>query len=72
MTQAEKIKEYMKTNGYITQREAIQHLHCYRLGARIWDLEHKYQVPIIHEMQRVQNSDGTWTRIARYSLAEVE
>ena len=72
MIQAAKVKEYMEKNGSITQREAIEHLHCYRLGARIWDLEHKYHVPIVHEMQRVQNSDGTWTHIARYSLAEVK
>lgn len=70
MTQCEKVKQYMQEHGSITQREAINYLHCYRLGARIWDLTNKHNVPVKREMLRVKNSDGTFTHIARYSLVE--
>lgn len=71
MTQTEKIKEFMKLHGSITQREAITYCGCYRLGARIYDLENKHQTPVIHEMIQVKNADGSKTYIARYRLAEV-
>lgn len=32
MTQCEKILQYMEHNGSITQAEAVDHFHCYRLG----------------------------------------
>ena len=70
MTQTEKIEEFIRNHGSITQREAITYLHCYRLGARIYDLENKKGVPVVHEMVRVKNADGSFTHIARYSLAE--
>lgn len=70
MTQREKVKQYMEEHGSITQREAINNLHCYRLGARIWDLVNKDNIPVKREMLRVKNSDGTFTHIARYSLAK--
>lgn len=72
MTQTEKIKKFMEDHGSITQREAITHCGCYRLGARIWDLENKKGVPVVHEMVKVRNADGTFTHIARYSLAREE
>lgn len=41
MTQCEKILQYMERNGSITQAEAVERFHCYRLGARIFDLKSK-------------------------------
>lgn len=70
MTQTEKIKKFMEDHGSITQREAITYCGCYRLGARIWDLENKKQTPVIHEMIEVQNRDGSKSHIARYRLEE--
>lgn len=72
MTQKEKVMQYMEKHGSITQREAILYLHCYRLGARIWDLANKDNVPIQREMLRVKNGDGTFTHIARYSILKEE
>ncbi len=39
MTQCEKILRYMRDVGPITQLDAAKEFGCYRLGARIWDLE---------------------------------
>ena len=38
-SQCKKIVEYCKKHSYITSREAVQHLDCLRLSARIADLE---------------------------------
>jgi len=38
MTQNELVYAYMSQNGSITQRDAVNHLNCYRLSARIFDL----------------------------------
>lgn len=72
MTQNQRVKTWMENHGSITQREAIMYLHCYRLGARIWELENKLGVPIKHEMVKVRNQDGTYTHVARYSLVTEE
>lgn len=45
MSQRNKILEYMKIHGSITQAEAVSELHCYRLGARIFELKER-GVPI--------------------------
>lgn len=68
MTQKEKILNYMKEHGSITQRDAYT-FGCYRLGARIFDLA-KDGVAIDREMQRVTNADGSKTYVARYRLAK--
>ena len=66
MTQCEKILNYMRENGEITQRDAFG-LGCYRLGARIWDLKAS-GVDIKREMRSVRNADGSRSAIAVYSL----
>ena len=51
---------------WITQRDAYK-LGIYRLASRIKDMKDKgYQ--IITEYIRVQNADGTFSRIARYKI----
>lgn len=69
MTQVQRIKQFMVDHGSITQREAITYCGCYRLGARIWDLENIHNTPVVHEMIRVKNADGSKSTIARYRLA---
>jgi hypothetical protein len=70
MNQCEKVLNYMKKNGKITQRDAIW-LGCYRLSARIKDLRDAGE-KINSEMQKVRNADGTHTYIAVYTLTEEE
>ena len=72
-TQIEKIERFcIRKNGelcvlfWITQRDALG-LGIYRLASRIADMkEMGYQIAT--EYIRVQNADGTYSRIARYMI----
>lgn len=67
MTQCEKILQYMELNGSITQAEAVDRSHCYRLGARVFDLKAQ-GIPIKTETVYGKRADGTAYSFARYSL----
>ena len=69
-SQCERIVEYMRRNGEITQRDAF-YLGCQRLASRIHDLKEQ-GVGIKTEMIEVKNVDGTKSHVARYSLIEGE
>lgn len=67
MTRCEKILQYMEKHGSITQAEAVDKFHCYRLGARIFDL--KVQgIPIKTETATGKREDSTPYSFARYSI----
>ena len=70
VTQEEKIMQYLKRHGSITQREAI-FLGIYRLGARIFDMKQAGE-KISVENIRVRNMDGSHSYVARYSLMQEE
>ncbi len=62
-TQKEMILHHLQTGKTITQREAIQSpINCYRLGARIWDLQQDG-----HNIEREMISKNGST-FARYYL----
>lgn len=69
-TQNDRIIEWMKEMGEITQREAIN-LGCLRLSARIFDFK-EAGIEIKKEMREVKNRDGSTARIAVYSLVHPE
>lgn len=62
MSQEEKIYRYMKEHGGITPLEAMEHLHCMRLGARIFDMREKGIM--------IENDPVPGTNYARYRLIE--
>lgn len=64
-TQEWNILRHMIKNGPITPLEALTEYGCMRLGARIYDLEHKYPIRIKHEM--IGNGKKTYMQ---YSLEE--
>lgn len=68
-TQAERIVDYMREFGSITQIEAPQDLGCMRLASRISDLR-RGGVPVVSEMVAVRNRWGEDVRVARYRLEE--
>lgn len=70
-SQCERIVEYMKKHGSITQLEAYLDIGCWRLASRINDLKRRGYA-IRREMVSVDNRYGEKVPIARYSLAEVE
>lgn len=68
MTQKQRILEFVRLHGSITQRDALA-LGIYRLGARIWELRSD-GYPFKAVMERVQNRDGSFSWVARYYLPE--
>lgn len=67
MTQNEMILDYLNKYGSITQAEAMAHMGCYRLGARIWELKRR-GIKIKRYMEEGLNRFGTRTRYARYTI----
>lgn len=65
-TQCEKIVDFMKTNGSITDRQARK-LGVGRLASRIWDLKNA-GFKIKAELIKVKNSDGSYSRVGKYSF----
>lgn len=64
-----KVLDYIKTHGSITQREASEDIAVGRLAARISDLKGKgYKIKTVDEIKK--NRYGEWTKYARYSLEE--
>lgn len=71
MKQTERILQYMRDFGSITQLEAIRDISCMRLGARIFDLKREGYA-IEKEMETSKNRYGEDTSYARYRLVDDE
>lgn len=71
MTQNEKVLDYMKRFGAITQLEALSDLGIMRLASRISDLK-KRDYKIKKEMVKSKNRFGDTVQFARYSLEKSE
>lgn len=70
-TQKQKVMNYMKNHGEISQRTANM-LGVYRLAAVIWDLIHEDHIYIKSERRKVQNRDGSFSYVGFYRLVELE
>lgn len=71
VSQCDKILEYMRKHGGITQLQAYVDIGCWRLASRICDLK-KRGYSIKTETAMVKNRYGENVPVARYSLVEVE
>ena len=69
MIQNDRVHDYLKQFGTITQLDAIRDLGVMRLASRVSDLKKK-GVPIVTNMVGVNNRFGETTRIAEYRLNE--
>lgn len=67
MTQKEMIVEYIKANGSITDKEAMDALGVMRLGSRIHDLRMD-GVIIRSELETTKNRFGKKTTYCRYFM----
>ena len=68
-TQCDKVLEYMRRYGSITQLEALRDIGCMRLASRISDL--RYQgYAIGRRMKTSKNRDGDDVYFAEYYLIE--
>ena len=70
-SQCERIVEYMRKHGSITQVQAFLDISCWRLASRICDLR-KQGYNIKREMITVKNRYGEDVQVARYSFVEGE
>lgn len=70
-TQNQKIIEYIREFGSITQRDAFEDLGVMRLASRISDLR-RLGYPIESETETVKNRYGEPCRIKRYSINEAK
>lgn len=69
MTQTERVQQYMRDFGSITQLDAIRDLGVMRLASRINDMK-RQGVRIVKTMESAKNRYGETTSYARYKLAE--
>lgn len=63
--QKDAILDYMMQGHSISPIEALEKFHCFRLGARIWELIHKDGYLIYKEMVK---DPKTGKRYAQYSM----
>ena len=68
-TQCDKVLEYMKTFGSITQLEALADIGCMRLASRISDLRQQ-GIAIGRRMKTSKNRYGDDVHFAEYFLIE--
>ena len=68
-TQSNKVLEYMKTFGSITQLQALQDIGCMRLAARINDLRQE-GIAIGRRTKTSKNRYGESVSFAEYYLIE--
>lgn len=69
MSQNKLIREHLTKHGSITDLEAYQRYGIRRLGARIWDLRHKYGMDIETQDTVAKNRYGVKVRFATYKIA---
>ena len=70
-SQCERIVEYMRKHGAITQMQAYLDIGCWRLASRICDLKKRGYL-IRTETVYVKNRYGEKVPVAKYSLIEGE
>lgn len=69
MTQCEKILQYIKENGSITQMDALREFGCMRLASRISTLKN-IGYKIVANFETSKNRYGDTVRYARYRMEE--
>lgn len=68
-TQCDKVLEYMRQFGSITQIQALSDIGCMRLASRISDLRH-HGYPIGRRIKTCKNRYGESVSFAEYYLIE--
>ena len=67
MSQTTDVIDYIRDNGSITTKQAMEDLGCYRLSGRIYDIR-AIGITVENEMITVQNRKGKDCRVARYTI----
>lgn len=69
ITQNDRVLQYIREFGSITQLDALQDLGVMRLASRVSDLR-RQGVKIVSKTEAVKNRYGETCHIKRYSLGE--
>lgn len=69
MTQADRIIDFMKKNGTITQKEAYEHLGITKLTTRISEMRQR-GMTIYAAWEKSKNRFGEKTEYKRYALTK--
>lgn len=72
MTQNAAIREHLLEYGFIDKPTALDLYDCDRLGARVWDLRHQYNMDIRTDYKTKKNRMGHTVRYAVYHLVRKE
>ena len=64
-SQNKEIRKYLESGNSLTPLDALSLFGCFRLGARIHDLKHKFGLNIKTEIVETNNK-----RFAKYSIIE--
>ncbi len=67
MTQCERILQYIKETGSITQMEALREFGCMRLASRMCDIKKKGYA-VTKTMEKAKNRYGEPITYARYHI----
>lgn len=67
-SQVRAILAYMREGNKITPMEALKKFSCFRLGARIKDIEEIVGYPPHRDRVQVENASGKQVWVARYWL----
>jgi len=67
--QIDRIEKWLLRGRKLTPIQALEKFGCFRLGARIHELNKWYQGSIKKKMIKVATRSG-WTRVAQYYLEE--
>ena len=70
MSQTTDIIDFVRENGSITTKQAMDEIGCYRLSARIDEMK-KSGIPVERDMITVMNRHGKPCRVARYTIPGV-
>ena len=70
MTQTESVLDYLQRYGTITALSALRELGCFRLAARIHDLENKGYIIPRKTIEVTGKKTGKKVRITQYSRPE--
>lgn len=71
-THIDRVRQYLEDYGSITSWEAIKEFGNTRLSATIFELRHKYGLPIKSKIEVSRNRYGDKTEFARYYIEEGE
>ena len=67
-SQSDQILRYLKRRGSITAAQAIKHMGCYRLAARIYDLRRK-GFEILTVLEKTKKRSGAYAKYVYRGLA---